>query len=409
MVDSSEVTGDIASSPSMGEHWAIALSEQITDSFVSIHRIDLDGNRSGTAAGAIIEGGLVVTCLHAISCGREIEVILPSGAKVAPTVIVATDPYSDLAILELPAESELPHRLPIRNSSIPTGSPVAAMGNPGGDTGTFVTGVISRYAAGESGALIPLSLAIEQGNSGGPVVDPQGNLIGIVALKDLRRPGLGYAIPMSMLQRLLENRNPVPYQVWIDRLQLAEDRWRVENPSNWSRRGGRIRFERSPTAGHRKIESCYAQTPGAIEGKFESFSVEIQNSVSPLAAAGAFLEDKEGNRLAWNLSGGRSVFLTSSKAGSSSVELILEEKLHEEHIDEPWLRLSIQKKGDRLVCYVNRSIYGSFSIPKWLDQGESIESGIQANGFSALDFRSFATFRTPVHPNERSRPIQGIS
>ncbi len=172
-------------------------------------------------SGVIIdERGYVVTNNHVVADGRNYQVIFQDGRKV-PARLVGRDDYSDLAVLQI--DGPLPAVATLGDSAqLRPGLPVIAIGSPLGDFRNTVTmGVVSATgrklddSAPGLTDLIQTDAAINHGNSGGPLVDPAGQVIGINTAVvrgsgaasmfgggDVAE-GLGFAIPSNTVRNVV--------------------------------------------------------------------------------------------------------------------------------------------------------------------------------------------------------------
>lgn len=162
---------------------------------------------AGSGSGFIIDAnkGYIVTNNHVISGAQKIMVSLADGRNLTAKVVGA-DPNTDLAVLQINATGLTAARLG-DSSTLQVGEPVVAIGNPGGSefARSVTTGVVSATnrtlnLQGEDGFnLIQTDAAINPGNSGGPLVDYQGEVIGITSAKydQTGFEGMGFAIPIS--------------------------------------------------------------------------------------------------------------------------------------------------------------------------------------------------------------------
>ncbi|MEM1443710.1 MAG: S1C family serine protease, partial [Verrucomicrobiota bacterium] len=348
--------------------WSETVAPAVADSFVTVLQLDFDGELLATGSGAILDDGLVVTCFHTIGEGRPLELHLPDGSVVAPTEIVSFDPISDIAILRY-AEGAAASGLSLSLDSPLIGQPVAAMGNPGGDPGLFVTGVIAGEPITVAGQeVLPLSMAIEQGNSGGPVVDVTGKLVGIVSLKDLRRPGIGYAIPATEIQRLLEETDDVSFDEWMTRNCLPADRWSPDWVSDWSGRGSRVHVQRSSERGLpfrfcRAVgEPVDALASGELpEERARVVSVEVE--VSPGRISGiAFGDANEDSYYAWSVRGDQSLVFGRVDRIAGTVES-LERFPFPAHLGgATMVPLAIEYDGQRVMGFAGGIECGSLAL-----------------------------------------------
>lgn len=168
--------------------------------------------RSNLGSGVIVDGrrGLVLTNAHVVSASNEITVHLQDGRQF-PAKIRGAQRDFDLAVLEIPGSNDLP-AVNIGNSDhIMPGETVIAIGNPFGFNHTVTTGVVSaigrsiRNQGGMLTDLIQTDAAINPGNSGGPLLDLEGNLIGINTAMDSRAEGIGFAIPVNKARKVMDD------------------------------------------------------------------------------------------------------------------------------------------------------------------------------------------------------------
>lgn len=176
------------------------------------------GDSTSMGSGVIIsEDGYIITNNHVIEDSYEVSVELADGT-VLPAKLISSDEFSDLAVLK--AEGEMPAVAKLGESEeLKTGETVLAIGSPLGNFKNTVTvGVISatgRYLESENGYqmenLIQTDAAINQGNSGGPLVNLAGEVIGINVMivrgsgyTSTTAEGLGFAIPADTV-RLISN------------------------------------------------------------------------------------------------------------------------------------------------------------------------------------------------------------
>ena len=157
----------------------------------------------------ITENGYILTNHHVVEGTREVNIILSNGTQQTASFI-GSDPYSDIAVLK--TEGNVPAVAPLGNSdALDPGESVIAIGSPLGDFKNTVTvGVVSatgRFIDTGRGYqienLIQTDAAINQGNSGGPLVNLAGEVIGVNTLVVRESPtgnvaeGLGFAVPVN--------------------------------------------------------------------------------------------------------------------------------------------------------------------------------------------------------------------
>ncbi|MDJ0780413.1 MAG: Do family serine endopeptidase [Desulfosarcinaceae bacterium] len=164
--------------------------------------------RRGSGSGFIIEpDGYVVTNDHVIADARQIEVVLEDG-RVYPAKVVGRDAFTDLALLKVDPEEDLP-ALPLGDSDqVAVGQWVMAIGSPFGLSHSVTVGIVSAkgrvIGSGPYDDFIQTDAAINPGNSGGPLVDLRGTLVGINTAIVATGHGIGFAIPVNLAKAVVE-------------------------------------------------------------------------------------------------------------------------------------------------------------------------------------------------------------
>ena len=200
------------------------LYEKVIPGVVSILTVGDQGG--GLGSGFVYDkNGHIITNYHVVEGASDLEVDFASGLKVRAEV-VATDLDSDLAILKVNASSDQLTPLSLGNSDeLRVGQQVIALGNPFGLTGTMTLGIVSakgrtldslRQASSgsyfSSGDIIQTDASINPGNSGGPLLNMNGQVIGInrairttgtTASGDPVNSGIGFAIPINIVKRVV--------------------------------------------------------------------------------------------------------------------------------------------------------------------------------------------------------------
>jgi S1-C subfamily serine protease len=170
--------------------------------------------REGSGSGAIIDPqGHILTNNHVIRDAQKLEVTLADGSKF-PAKLVGTDPDNDLAVIRISAPAEKLKALPLGDSrNLQVGQKVLAIGNPFGLGLTLTTGIISslgRNIRSEVGTLIEeliqTDASINPGNSGGPLLNSDGEMIGVntaIISPTGGSVGIGFAIPVNTAKRIV--------------------------------------------------------------------------------------------------------------------------------------------------------------------------------------------------------------
>ena len=171
------------------------------------------GSGVGSGSGAVISpDGYIITNHHVIEGNTSLEVIFSDGTQ-RPAELVGDDPLMDLALVKV--SGPIDAYLPIGDSdALRQGETVIAIGSPLGEFKNSVTvGVISalnrNLGEGAPEGLIQTDAAINRGNSGGPLLNMRGEIIGINTLVVRGDPtasveGLGFAIPSNIMRRVSE-------------------------------------------------------------------------------------------------------------------------------------------------------------------------------------------------------------
>ena len=180
----------------------------------------------GLGSGVIVDRrGYVLTNNHVVAGADELEVEL-SDQRTVSAEVVGTDPYTDLAVIRMSAKGLQPAQLG-RSADLHVGQWVLAVGSPFGLQQSVTAGIISAVGRGglrlaQYGNFIQTDAAINQGNSGGPLVDLDGRVIGInAAIASASRVagsnGVGFTIPIDLARRVMDQliRNGKVVRAWL--------------------------------------------------------------------------------------------------------------------------------------------------------------------------------------------------
>ncbi len=168
-------------------------------------------SQSSAGSGFIIsENGYIVTNNHVISGVDSITVALESGDSYA-AYLIGADEYTDIAVLKIEA-SGLPAIELGDSDQVEVGEPAVAIGNPTGELmGTVTAGVISGVDRNivinnNVMTLLQTDAAVNQGNSGGPLLNERGQVVGVISAKlsSSAYEGLGFAIPINTVQPIVD-------------------------------------------------------------------------------------------------------------------------------------------------------------------------------------------------------------
>jgi len=166
--------------------------------------------RSSLGSGVIIDGkrGFILTNAHVVTHAQAISVVLKDEREFEAQII-GIDPDSDLAVLKLDSAENLPAIAMGDSKDLMIGETVIAIGNPFGFSHTVTTGVISalnrsiRTDDVVYHDFIQTDASINPGNSGGPLLNINGDLIGINTAIYAKAQGIGFAIPINKARRIV--------------------------------------------------------------------------------------------------------------------------------------------------------------------------------------------------------------
>jgi serine protease Do len=156
--------------------------------------------------------GYILTAAHVVEGADSVKVALESGEEEIDAKIIGTDPPTDIAVLKIEPRKQLP-ALPLGDSDkLEVGDMVIAVGNPFGLSQTVTMGIVSGLKRGgmritDYENFIQTDAAINQGNSGGALVDVAGRLIGIntaILSRSGGNMGVGFAVPVNMARYVME-------------------------------------------------------------------------------------------------------------------------------------------------------------------------------------------------------------
>ena len=186
----------------------------INTSTVALDRFFIPRVRSADGSGVIIsKDGYIITNDHVISDAREISVFLNDGQNFTAEIIGRV-PYSDIALLKINTDFDLAPIATSKSENLKVGDWVIAIGNAFGLVGTptVTVGIVSakeRVMVTEDDRtltdMIQTDAAINEGNSGGPLVNLKGELVGINSTIMRGAEGIGFAISSDLVQRYIDD------------------------------------------------------------------------------------------------------------------------------------------------------------------------------------------------------------
>lgn len=172
-------------------------------------------DQRGSGSGFFVEGGYIVTNNHVVEDASKMSVLLSDGRRF-DAELVGTDPKTDLAVIKIVNGKDMPRALPWGDSSVARpGDSVFAVGAPFGLSNTVTAGIVSargRNLSGQYDDFIQVDAPINRGNSGGPLLDHTGAVIGVnsqIFSPSGGNVGIGFAIPSGqakgIVQQIVQN------------------------------------------------------------------------------------------------------------------------------------------------------------------------------------------------------------
>ena len=357
------------------------LTAAVRDSIVVITQRGRDGREEGVGAGFVISAdGLIATSFHVIGESRPIRVQFANGRRAEVTEVHASDRRFDLAILRVDA-GPLP-ALKLGNSeSLKQGAPVIAMGNPLGLEHSVVQGVVSARREVEGIGMIQLAIPIEPGNSGGPLLDMKGRVQGILTLKSALTPNLGFAMPVDLLQSLIDQPNPVPMDRWVTLGALDPREWTPLWGAHWSQKAGRITVE-GTGAGFGGRSLCLSQKP--VPDRPYELAVSVKLDDESGAAGLVFGADGSDRHYGFYPSVGQ-LRLTRFEGPNVFSWHVLKETPSPAYKRGEWNHLRVRVEEEKIRCYVN----GEFVCEVQPEEFAGMKAGLAKFRDTRAEFRNF--------------------
>lgn len=199
-----QLADPIQSSPADSETSAVALTQQARDGIVTV-RVLNGNNQASQGTGFLYDGGsYIITNQHVTRKGDRFLAVFSDG-ETQSVDLVGQDKYTDIAVLSLTDAPSTAQSLPVQTALPESGQPVFAVGAPNDLRGTVTSGVVSgveRSMQTESGFAIPdmiqTDAALNPGNSGGPLLTADGEVVGVNRAR--RGENIGYAISSRMME-----------------------------------------------------------------------------------------------------------------------------------------------------------------------------------------------------------------
>jgi regulator of sirC expression with transglutaminase-like and TPR domain len=306
------------------------------------------GKPEGVGTGFVVGDGLVATNMHVIGEARPVTVQTSDGKRYEATAVHASDRGADLAIIRIDAKGLPP--LELGNSDeVKQGREVVSLGNPRGLEYSVASGVVSARRDIDGRAMIELRMPVDPGNSGGPLLDTQGRVQGVVTLKSAVTENLGYAMPINALKPLLAKPNPIPMARWLTIGALDADEWTTLGGARWRQRAGRILVE-GMGAGFGGRSLCLSKL-SVPKVPFEA-CVTVKLDDDSGAAGLVFHADGKDSHYGFYPSGGALRFVRFEGPDVYSWQVLKELRTKEYHPGE-WNTFKVRVEKDKILLTCN--------------------------------------------------------
>ncbi len=359
-----------------------ALAAQVLKSLVVVRATNRAGDESGFGTGfAVHQPGLIATARHVIGDGRDFVVELPDGSTAPVLEVFASSSQLDLAIIRIDNTSLPP--LQLSSEDIAEKRPLVALGHPRGKRNQMASGVFSGIHAIEGIGMLELAMPIEPGNSGGPVLTTDGQVVGLVTMKSTVMDSVGYALPAQLIRQLLDKPNPVPMARWKTIGAMDASLWTTVFGAEWKQRSARIIVNGAGTSfGGRTL--CVRKPPRP------EFPFDLRVDVKlddEQGAAGLIFHSDGGDRHYGFYPSAGNMRLTRFDGPDVGSWTILHNEPHPVYRMQGWNTLIVRIHVDHFECYLN----GKKIIEARDDMLPHGSVGLAAFRGTPAEFRRFQT------------------
>jgi regulator of sirC expression with transglutaminase-like and TPR domain len=376
------------------------LVEKVRKSIAVITFTGRDGKRQGLGTGFVIDpDGLIATNLHVIGEARPISVQLGDKHYDVKTVH-ASDRLLDLALIRVNAKN-LPALTLGNSDEVKQGQAVVAFGNPLGLTHSVVSGVVSSKREMEGRPMIQLAIPLERGNSGGPLLDLDGRVQGIITMKSLVTSNLGFAMPINALRLLIQKPNPIPMSRWLTIGALDAADWTPVFEARWRQHAGHILVE-GEGAGFGGRSLCLWQHP-TPPAPFE-IAVTVRLDDEAGAAGLVFGADGGDNHYGFYPSAGKLRLTRFAGPDVFSWKILRQEPSAHYRAGE-WNTLKVRIDKEKLRCFVNGELM--FEAAEFDPGGDKI--GLAKFRDTVAEFKNFQVAKEIISPRPPDDLVKRIT
>ena len=327
---------------------ASQLAEQVRKSLVVVRATDRAGDEAGFGAGfAVDQPGLIATARHVIGDGRDFTVELPDGTKAKVVEVFASSSQLDLAIIRIDDTSMQP--LPLSTEEVSAQTPLIALGHPLGRKNQTARGTYSGNYDIDDVQMMELAMPIEPGNSGGPILTVDGDVVGLVTMKSSVKNSVGYALSAKLMRQLIDEPNPIPMARWKTIGSLDATLSKPVFGAEWKQRATKILVKGvGDSFGGRTLCVRQGQVP---ECPFD-LKVDVKLGDEQGAAGLIFHSDGSDRHYGFYPSAGN-LRLTRFDGPDVGSWTILHNEPHASYRAQEWNTLMVRIHTDHFECFLN--------------------------------------------------------
>jgi serine protease Do len=356
------------------------IAETVHPSIVVLTVSGRDGKGASLGTGFIVSAdGLITTNFHVIDVGRAVTVELADGKHFDATEVSAADRERDLAVIRIDAKGLAAVKLG-DSTKMKDGQAIVAVGNPRGLKRSVVTGVLSSRREVEGRPVLQLAMPVEPGNSGGPVLDMEGRVVGVVSSKSLVTPNLGFAVAVESLKPLLDKPHPVPMSAWLTIGALDPEDWQTQDGARWRQRAGRIQVQGAGTGFGGRSLCLWKQDLPALPYE-AGVMVKLDDESG---AAGLVFRAEDDKCYGFYPSGGK-LRLTRFDGPDVFSWKVLREQASPDYRPGDWNALKVHLEKDHIRCYVNDKLVIESDDAAWTTG----KAGLAKFRETAAEFKQF--------------------
>lgn len=213
------------------EHFSSATSAQkkdaqdifaeVKDAIVYIAVRNLDGSR-GTGSGFIVDkSGLVLTNFHVVSAAKEIDVKLKDNSVYPVNEIINFDAKKDFCLLKINAPGELSVVALGDSEALKIGEKIYCVGNPLGLEYSFSDGMLSGIREFDGIKWLQFTAPVSPGNSGGPLINSKGEVVGMVTFFFERGQNLNFSLSINEVRPFISNQRGMPMADFVTKVSQS--------------------------------------------------------------------------------------------------------------------------------------------------------------------------------------------